>query len=88
MQLNVGMIKTENNKLMKNNKELHCHYSGLPSPSAYVDDYIDYDGMGNQGRFPKKQNNKTFIMKRLIQKISLWWSYKKSNKSRKNIWEL
>ena len=52
---------------MKNNKELHCHYSGLPSPSAYTDDYIDYDGMGNQGRFPKiKQSNNFKFIKYFI----------------------
>jgi len=33
-------------------KEDYCHYSGLPSPSAYGRDDIDYDGMGNQGRVP------------------------------------
>ena len=42
-------------------KELHCHYSGLPSPSAYTDDYIDYDGMGNQGRFPKTKQSENMI---------------------------
>ena len=35
-----------------NNQEEWCHYSDLPSPMAYVDN-TDYDGMGNQGRFPK-----------------------------------
>jgi len=48
---------------MKTNKELHCHYSGLPSPGAYVDDYIDYDGMGNQGRFTKPKQSETMIHK-------------------------
>ena len=38
-----------------NNEEEHCHYSGLPSPKAYEKD-LDYDGMGNQGRFPSKEN--------------------------------
>ena len=33
-------------------KDEYCHYSGLPSPSAYGRDDIDYDGMGNQGRVP------------------------------------
>lgn len=39
-----------------------CHYSGLPSVSSYIEekeppdeshvpDFIDYDGIGNQGRF-------------------------------------
>lgn len=42
-----------------------CHYSGLPSVSSYIEerelrmpDFIDYDGMGNQGRFPKKKVKK------------------------------
>lgn len=51
------------------NIDKHCHYSGLPSPSAYVDDEIDYDGMGNQGRFPKsKEKNSMFknILKRIM----------------------
>ena len=57
---------------MKDTKELHCHYSGLPSPSAYVDDYVDYDGMGNQGRFPKpKQLNKFKLLKRVLQLLKL-----------------
>ena len=33
-------------------KSEYCHYSGLPSPSAYGRDDIDYDGIGNQGRVP------------------------------------
>ena len=38
-------------------EETYCHYSDLPSPLAYIkDDYIDYDGMGNQGRFPNKKD--------------------------------
>jgi len=36
-------------------KDEYCHYSGLPSPSAYGKDDIDYDGMGNQGRVPSKK---------------------------------
>ena len=47
-------------------EEEHCHYSGLPSPSAYGRDDIDYDGMGNQGRVPKKKKqmnrNKEAVM--------------------------
>jgi len=50
--------------------ELHCHYSNLPSPSAYVED-MDYDGMGNQGRFPTKKN-KNQPMKNLFKKIQIW----------------
>jgi len=55
-------------------KELHCHYSGLPSPSAYA----------NQ----EPKNNKHTAMKRFLQKMLLWWSYKRINKPRKNIWDL
>lgn len=42
-----------------------CSYSGLPSVSSYIEekesrtpDFIDYDGMGNQGRFPQKRGRK------------------------------
>ena len=53
-------------------EETYCHYSDLPSPLAYIkDDYIDYDGMGNQGRFPKKEKTKSSNMKRLISKLLL-----------------
>ncbi len=55
-------------------KELHCHYSGLPSPSAYT----------NQ----EPKNNKHTAMKRFLQKMLLWWSYKRISKPRKNIWDL
>jgi len=44
-------------------KELHCHYSGLPSPSAYTDDYMDYDDMDNRGRFHKTKESKNMIYK-------------------------
>jgi hypothetical protein len=33
-------------------KDKHCHYSGLPSPLAYEKNDTDYDGMGDQGRIP------------------------------------
>ncbi len=70
-------------------KKLYCHYSDLPSPSAYRDDFTDYDGMGNQGRFPKQKKKKPTTMKRLVSKILLWWSYKWPKKDkRKSIWEL
>jgi len=38
----------------------HCHYSGLPSPSAYEN--IDYDGIGDQGRTIKVEQKKDKIM--------------------------
>jgi hypothetical protein len=44
--------------------------------------------MGNHGRFPKTKNKKTKNMKRTIQKILLWWSFRFSKKKRKSIWEL
>jgi hypothetical protein len=70
-------------------EETYCHYSDLPSPLAYIkDDYIDYDGMGNQGRFPKKEKTKSSSMKRLISKLLLWWSYKKPKNNKKSIWDL
>lgn len=49
-------------------------------------DCADYDGMGNQGRFPIKKQKKE--MKRTIQKFLLWLSYKFPKKKRKTIWEL
>lgn len=38
-------------------EELWCEYSDLPSPKAYAD-CMDYDSMGNHGRFPKKEVKK------------------------------
>ena len=71
-------------------EETYCHYRDLPSPLAYIkDDYIDYDGMGNQGRFPNKKDKiKSSTMKRFISKILLWWSYKKPKNNKKSIWDL
>jgi len=55
-------------------EDLHCHYSGLPSPSAYQKDDIDYDGMGNQGRFPKTaRRQRGRKIKQLIAKIKSIW---------------
>ena len=67
--------------------EKYCHYSDLPSPMAYVNTIIDYDGMGNQGRFPESRKKEKSFMKKLIQKIIFWVSIKKEGK-RKSIWEL
>ena len=53
------------------NKEKHCYYSGLPSPMAYMDDATDYDGMGNQGRFPK-QKKKENMFKNILKKIMIF----------------
>ena len=43
-------------------KDEYCHYSGLPSPSAYGKDDIDYDGMGNQGRAPFMEESRKKII--------------------------
>ena len=40
---------------VKENEELWCNYSDLPSPLAYME-CVDYDGMGNQGRVFTKKN--------------------------------
>ena len=80
-------LPPNDNTYKMNEEQLHCHYSNLPSPAAYQRDDIDYDGMGNQGRFPKVHKSKT-MMKKLISKIMLWWSYKKPSRSRKSIWKL
>ena len=69
-------------------EENYCHYSDLPSPMAYLDDTMDYDGMGNQGRFPKPKPKEKTVMKRLIQKIILWWTLRKTKKKNKSIWDL
>ena len=53
-------------------EKLHCHYSDLPSPMAYMKikgDPIDYDGMGNQGRVPNIKQKKRFSIKQIIKKI-------------------
>jgi len=76
------MVKEEQVEL-----ENYCHYSDLPSPMAYVDSTTDYDGMGNQGRFPESIKKEKSFMKKLIQKIIFWFSIKKKSK-RKSIWDL
>ena len=48
----------------------------------------DYDSMGNHGRFPKPKTEKKTNMKRIIQKLMLRFSYRFSNKKRKDIWDL
>jgi hypothetical protein len=58
-----------------NKKDKHCHYSGLPSPAAYERDDIDYDGMGNQGRVPKQDDDtKDYFIMGLIATIIITWS--------------
>ena len=74
------------NKKVKD-EDLWCEYSDLPSPKAYVN-CTDYDSMGNHGRFPKTKNGDNKYMKRKIQKILLWLSYKFPKIKRKSIWDL
>ena len=60
---------------MNKETEEHCHYSGLPSPKAYAKDDIDYDGMGNQGRVPKQDDDtKDYFIMALIATIIITWS--------------
>jgi len=68
-------------------EDLWCEYSDLPSPKAYIK-CADYDSMGNHGRFPKQKTKDISEMKRIIQKIMLWFSFKFTKKKRKDIWEL
>ena len=51
-------------------------------------DHKDYDGMGNQGRVPNIKQKETFTMKRFIEKLLLWWSFKKPQRNKKSIWKL
>jgi hypothetical protein len=73
---------------MEKNNDLWCEYSDLPSPMVY-DICMDYDGMGNQGRIGIRRMEKIGIMKKLIQKIVLWFELRSDKKSRRrSIWKL
>jgi len=48
----------------------------------------DYDSMGNHGRFPKPKTEKKTNMKRMIQKLTLWFLYRFPKNKRKDIWDL
>lgn len=61
---------------MKKTKE-YCHYSGLPSPMAYANDYDE---------MVKKK--KKMSLKKIIQKISLWFNIFKKKPKRKSVWDL
>ncbi len=61
---------------MKKTKE-YCHYSGLPSPTAYANDYDE---------MVKKK--KKMSLKKIIQKISLWFNIFKKKSKRKSVWDL
>jgi len=85
MGCNFNVVNMEN----RIDEELYCHYSDLPSPMAYVvEKCMDYDSMGDYSRFPKTKEKKNNIMKRMIQKILLWWSFVKPKKNDKSIWKL
>ncbi len=73
------------NKLEEEN--LWCEYSDLPSPLAYTK-CMDYDSMGNHGRFPKNKQEREKKMKRIVQKFVFWILYKFTRKKRKSIWKL
>ena len=52
--------------------EDYCHYSGLPSPSAYANnEKVDMDGMGYQGRTVKYEYEKNKVMKQLEKYYSI-----------------
>jgi hypothetical protein len=68
-------------------EDLWCEYSDLPSPKSYIK-CVDYDSMGNHGRFPKPKTENTNNMKKIIQKVILWFTIKSPKKKRKTIWEL
>ena len=57
-------------------EQLHCHYSDLPSPIAYM--RVTGDSI----------EKKSFTMKRFIEKMLLWWSFKKPQRNKKSIWKL
>jgi hypothetical protein len=48
----------------------------------------DYDSMGNHGRFPKPKTEENQTMKRTIQKLMLWFTFRVSKNKRKDIWDL
>ena len=68
------IIEKENTK---EERDLWCHYSDLPSPSAYMS-CMDYDSMGNHGRFPKKKEQETDSMQKVKNKITQIFSNGKS----------
>ena len=48
----------------------------------------DYDSMGNHGRFPKPKTEEAQNMKRLIQKLMLWFTFRFPKNKQKDIWDL
>lgn len=59
-------MKKEDKKEILSEEEF-CHYSGLPSPSAY--ECTDYDSMGNHGRFPKQKTTSKSSLEKIAEKI-------------------
>jgi hypothetical protein len=51
------------------------------------DSYCHYSDLPSPMAYVQKKEEKN-IMKRLIQKLLLWWSFKKPKKNKKSIWKL
>ena len=49
--------------------------------------YCHYSDLPSPMAYVQKKEEKN-IMKRLIQKLLLWWSFKKPKKNKKSIWKL
>lgn len=49
-------------------EDLWCEYSDLPSPLSYTK-CMDYDSMGNYGRYPKSKTKKEKLLKTVFKKI-------------------
>lgn len=60
-------MKKEDKKEEILSEEEFCHYSGLPSPSAY--ECTDYDSMGNHARFPKQKPASKSSLEKIAEKI-------------------
>jgi hypothetical protein len=60
-------MKQEDKKEEILSEQEFCHYSGLPSPSAY--ECADYDSMGNHGRFPKQKTTSKSSLDKITEKI-------------------
>jgi hypothetical protein len=52
----------------KEEEDLWCEYSDLPSPLSYTK-CMDYDSMGNYGRYPKSKTKKEKFLKTVFKKI-------------------
>jgi len=50
------------------------------------DSYCHYSDLPSPMAYVQKKEKN--IMKRLIQKLLLWWSFKKPKKNKKSIWKL